>query len=228
MNSKNRKILIILIIAILVAAAGGVSLYLYLTPQKTTVYVFNSNYESGTALTEKMLTPIRCDSKIVTAGKTADVKSRFITGSELTAVLNSGDHLRMDVAEGMPLTRSELFVNGGSDIEKNIHAGMIAVTIPLDSVTGAADGIREGSHINIYATGYDDSVGTTLLFQNMSVIAVERSEKGTLTSATIEVDAEQSLKLINAQNNSTLNLAVVDSTDYQYTDEETPTYNPNK
>jgi len=62
----------------------------------------------------------------------------------------------------------------------------------------------------------------------MSVIAVERSEKGTLTSATIEVDAEQSLKLINAQNNSTLNLAVVDSTDYQYTDEETPTYNPNK
>ena len=50
MNSKNRKILIILIIAILVAAAGGVSLYLYLTPQKTTVYVFNSNYESGTAL----------------------------------------------------------------------------------------------------------------------------------------------------------------------------------
>ena len=221
MNSKNRKILIILIIAILVAAAGGVSLYLYLTPQKTTVYVFNSNYESGTALTEKMLTPIRCDSKIVTAGKTADVKSRFITGSELTEVLNSGDHLRMDVAEGMPL-------NGGSDIEKNIHAGMIAVTIPLDSVTGAADGIREGSHINIYATGYDDSVGTTLLFQNMSVIAVERSEKGTLTSATIEVDAEQSLKLINAQNNSTLNLAVVDSTDYQYTDEETPTYNPNK
>ena len=220
MNSKNRKILIILIIAILVAAAGGVSLYLYLTPQKTTVYVFNSNYESGTALTEKMLTPIRCDSKIVTAGKTADVKSRFITGSELTEVLNSGDHLRMDVAEGMPLTRS--------DIEKNIHAGMIAVTIPLDSVTGAADGIREGSHINIYATGYDDSVGTTLLFQNMSVIAVERSEKGTLTSATIEVDAEQSLKLINAQNNSTLNLAVVDSTDYQYTDEETPTYNPNK
>ena len=175
-----------------------------------------------------MLTPIRCDSKIVTAGKTADVKSRFITGSELTEVLNSGDHLRMDVAEGMPLTRSELFVNGGSDIEKNIHAGMIAVTIPLDSVTGAADGIREGLHINIYATGYDDSVGTTLLFQNMSVIAVERSEKGTLTSATIEVDAEQSLKLINAQNNSTLNLAVVDSTDYQYTDEETPTYNPNK
>lgn len=82
-------------------------------------------------------------------------------------------------------------------------------------------------NVILWADDYD-SVGTTLLFQNMSVIAVERSEKGTLTSATIEVDAEQSLKLINAQNNSTLNLAVVDSTDYQYTDEETPTYNPNK
>lgn len=55
----------------------------------------------------------------------------------------------MDVSEGMPLTKSELFINGRTDIEKNIPTGMIAVTIPMDSVTGTAEGIREGSHVNI-------------------------------------------------------------------------------
>ena len=202
--AKNKKILTILIVAIVVAIAGGISLYLYLSPQKTTVYVFKDNYESGTALSEDMLVPVRCDSKIVTAGKNADVKSKFVTGSEITEVLNAGDHLRMDVSEGMPLTKSELFINGGSDIEKNIHTGMIAVTIPMDSVTGTAEGIREGSHVNIYATGYQGTDGTTLLFQNVSVIAVEKNSAGVLTSATVEVNTDQSLKLIYAQNNSTL------------------------
>lgn len=222
--AKNKKILTILIVAIVVAIAGGISLYLYLSPQKTTVYVFKDNYESGTALSEDMLVPVRCDSKIVTAGKNADVKSKFVTGSEITEVLNAGDHLRMDVSEGMPLTKSELFINGGSDIEKNIHTGMIAVTIPMDSVTGTAEGIREGSHVNIYATGYQGTDGTTLLFQNVSVIAVEKNNAGVLTSATVEVNTDQSLKLIYAQNNSTLNLAVVDSAGYEYTEQDEPTY----
>ena len=205
--AKNKKILTILIVAIVVAIAGGISLYLYLSPQKTTVYVFKDNYESGTALSEDMLVPVRCDSKIVTAGKNADVKSKFVTGSEITEVLNAGDHLRMDVSEGMPLTKSELFINGGSD-----------------SVTGTAEGIREGSHVNIYATGYQGTDGTTLLFQNVSVIAVEKNSAGVLTSATVEVNTDQSLKLIYAQNNSTLNLAVVDSAGYEYTEQDEPTY----
>ena len=105
-----------------------------------------------------------------------------------------------------------------------IHTGMIAVTIPMDSVTGTAEGIREGSHVNIYATGYQGADGTTLLFQNVSVIAVEKNSAGVLTSATVEVNTDQSLKLIYAQNNSTLNLAVVDSAGYEYTEQDEPTY----
>lgn len=227
MNVKDKKILMILLIAITFALAGGLSLYLFLSPQKTTVYVFNDNYESGTALSENMLVPVRCDSKIISAGKETDTKSKFVTGNEITEILNSGDHLRMDVAEGMPLTKSELFINGGSDIEKNIHTGMIAVTIPMDSITGTAKGIREGSHVNIYATGFQGNDGTTLLFQNMNVIAVEKNDNGVLTSVTVEVDANQSLKLIYAQNNSTLNLAVVDSAGYEYTEQSEPTYTGN-
>mgnify|MGYP000619968106 len=94
----------------------------------------------------------------------------------------------------------------------------------MDSVTGTAEGIREGSHVNIYATGYQGTDGTTLLFQNVSVIAVEKNSAGVLTSATVEVNTDQSLKLIYAQNNSTLNLAVVDSAGYEYTEQDEPTY----
>ena len=80
-------------------------------------------------------------------------------------------------------------------------------------------------HVNIYATGYQGTDGTNLLlFQNVNVIAVEKNSAGVLTSATVEVNTDQSLKLIYAQNNSTLNLAVVDSAGYEYTEQDEPTY----
>ena len=120
MNAKNKKIIMILLTALVIAVIGGIALYMYLVPQKTTVYVFNDNYQAGTALTEKMLTPVQADSKIVVAGKNSNTSSRFVTGADIKAVLNSGDSLRMDVAEGMPLTLSILSVTGGSSVEMNM------------------------------------------------------------------------------------------------------------
>ena len=46
MSKKNRRIVLIVVLAAFVSILGGVSLYSYLTPQKTTVYVFKDNYES--------------------------------------------------------------------------------------------------------------------------------------------------------------------------------------
>ena len=68
MSKKNRRIVLIVVLAAFVSILGGVSLYSYQTPQKTTVYVFKDNYESGTTVTKSMLTAVRCDSKIVVAG----------------------------------------------------------------------------------------------------------------------------------------------------------------
>lgn len=224
-NAKNKKIIMILLTALVIAVIGGIALYMYLVPQKTTVYVFNDNYQAGTALTEKMLTPVQADSKIVVAGKNSNTSSRFVTGADIKAVLNSGDSLRMDVAEGMPLNLSILSVTGGSSVEMNMDPAKIAVTVPVTSITGVTKDLKEGSRVNIYTTG-GDANGTTLLFQNMRVLSVEKDSNGELSSATIEVSTDESLKLVYAANTSSIYFGLVDSSGYEYTEEKTPSYAP--
>ena len=202
----------------------ALALITYMKPQKTTVYTFKDNYKAGTEVTSDMLTAVQCDSKIVTAGKKTDTSSRFVTGANLKAVLNSGDSLRMDVSEGMPLTLSMLSVNGGSTVEMNMDPTKVAVTVPVTNVSGVTNDLKEGSRVNIYAMGVD-TPGTTLLFQNMRVINTQK-DNGTLSSATIEVDVDQSLKLVYAANYSTIYLGLVDSTGYEATDNAEPSYVP--
>lgn len=148
----------------------------------------NTIGKAGTEVTSDMLSAVQCDSKIVTAGKKTDTSSRFVTGANLKAVLNSGDSLRMDVSEGMPLTLSMLSVNGGSTVEMNMDPTKVAVTVPVTNVSGVTNDLKEGSRVNIYAMGVD-TPGTTLLFQNMRVINTQK-DNGTLSSATIEVDVD--------------------------------------
>lgn len=224
MNKKNKKLLIILIVAVIIAASGGAALYFYLVPQKVTMYVFKDNYKAGEVLSEEMLTPIQADSKIVVAGNTADTSSRFVTGDDITAVLQTGDSLRMDVSAGMPLTIALLSVNGGSSVEMNMDPSKVAVSIPISSTTGVTKDLKEGSRVNIYATGMENG-GTVLLFQNMRVLSVAKDSNGELSSTTIEVDINQSLKLIYAANNTSLYLGLVDSAGYEFVDGE-PSYTP--
>ena len=224
MNSKNKGIIMLLIAAVVVGIIGGVALITYMKPQKTTVYAFKDNYKAGTEVTSDMLTAVQCDSKIVTAGKKTDTSSKFVTGANLKAVLNSGDSLRMDVSEGMPLTLSMLSLNGGSTVEMNMDPTKLAVTVPVTNVSGVTNDLKEGSRVNIYAMGVD-TPGTTLLFQNMRVINTQK-DNGTLSSATIEVDVDQSLKLVYAANYSTIYLGLVDSTGYEATDNAEPSYVP--
>lgn len=213
-KSKNGKILLILLVAIITAVLGGFSLYTYLTPQKTTVYVFKENYEAGTNVTEDMLTPVSCDSNILVAGSDADINSMFVTGNNIQEVLKSGDALRIDVAEGMPLTQSILSIAGGTQIEQVMDPSKIAVTIPVDNVTGVTETLQPGSRVNIYATGLE-SEETQLLMENMRVLSVHTDNNGGISSATIEVTQNESLKLIYAATNASLYLGLVNSSGYQ-------------
>ena len=227
MNAKNKKIIIILVVALLVAGVAAVAVYFYLVPQKTTVYVFKDNYSAGEIVTEEMLTPIQCDSKIVVAGQTSETSSRFVTGQDIKTVLNTGDSLRMDVSVGMPLTLALLSVNGGSSVEMAMDPTKIAVSIPVNSISGVTDELKEGSRVNIYSTGID-TTGTKLLFQNMRVLFISYDSGGALASATIEVTIEESLKLIYAKNYSTLDLGLVDNSSYEHSEESEPSYTPDQ
>lgn len=220
-SPKNKKMLIIIMVALVFGLLTVFAIYKYLTPKRTTVWLFNADYKAGTALTEDMLYAVQADSTIVVAGASAQTSSQFVTGSEKTAIVNSGDSLRIDVSAGMPLTRGILSVNGGTAVEMNMDPSKVCVTVPCTSVTGITDELAKGSRVNIYATGYADGVGTTttLIFQGMKVANTAKKE-GAIQAITLEVTVEESLKLINFQNSGNLYFGLVDTTGYQYVEED--------
>ena len=228
---KNRKIIIVLILAILVAGIGGFATYKYLTPQKVGVYVFKANYPAGTPIKSDMLMVVQADAKIYTAGAKNNVSSVYVTSANIDTVIKSGDSLRMDVTQGMPLTLSLLTANGGSKIEMDMDPTKIAITVPVSEITGVTNDLKAGSRVNIYVTGGVESVNdgafqTMLLFENMRVLSVNKNNNGILGSVTIETDLEQSLKLVYYASSYSVYLGLVDGTGYEYSPVKEPTYSP--
>ena len=226
MNAKNKKIMLILVAAILAAAASGFALYLYLMPQKTTIYVFRDNYKAGEAVTDAILTPMQVDARIVLAGRPTDTSDQFVTGANRAQYVDKRSNaLRMDVAKGMPLTISMLSVDGGSYIEMNMDEKKVAVTVPINSISGVTGDLKAGSRINVYASNYKSDNSTTLIFENMRVLSVS-GDDGSISAATLEVTPKESLKLIEAANHSSLYFGLVNGSGYQATGEEDLTFTP--
>lgn len=225
MNSKNKKIIFVVFMAMLVAVAGGVALYLYLVPKKTTIYVFRQNVSAGTIVTSDMLVAVQADSEIYVAGAKTDASERFVTGANIDAVLKSGDSLRMDVTEGMPLTLSLLTTSGGSTVEMAMNPEKIAVTIAVSDITGVTPELKPGSRVNVYATGLTDGnqMSTVLLFEGMRVLSVNKNERS-LTSVTIETSTEESLKLIYYASSCSMYLGLIDSSGYEYSGVDNPSF----
>ncbi len=226
---KNRKIILILVLAFIVAVIGGVALYFYLTPQKTTVYVFKQNLSAGTVVTMDMLTPVQADSDVFFGGARSETSSVFVTGENVSEIIKSGDSLRTDVVKGMPFTISLLSSGGGSKIEMEMDPTKIAITIPISNTTGVTDELKNGSRVNIYVTGEgigeNSTYSTKLIFQNMRILAVGRNEN-TLTTATLETTIDESLKLVYYASTYSLYLGLVDGASYQYSNVSEPYFTP--
>ena len=228
MKSKNKKIIFILIAAIAFSLIGGFLLYEWLMPQKTTIYIFNDNYSAGELVTDDILTTMQVDSSIVVGGTKTDTDNQFVTASNRKEFIDTKTNsLRIDVTKGMPLTQSMLSVDGGSYIEMNMGDDKVAVTVSASSTQAVTDDLKAGSRVNIYATGYGESgeESTTLIFENMRVLSVSKSD-GKLNGITLEVNVDESLKLVNAANTSTLYFGLVNGTGYQATGQNDLTYSP--
>ena len=97
---KNKKILIVIAIALVCLIAATVCLIAFLSPMRTTFYVFKGDYKAGTTITKEMLTPVQADSRLVVAGTDAKATTYFITNENLGDLVKSGDALRTDVKKG--------------------------------------------------------------------------------------------------------------------------------
>ena len=220
--SKNKIITSLIIGAVLFSSLAAFLIYHYMSPSRGTMYVFNDSYSAGEQLTADMLTPIQVDSSIIVAGKRTNASAQFVTPSEYQEVIRSGDSLRMDVSEGMPLTSSMLSVSGGSTVEMNMKSHAVAVTVSVNEYTGITNDLKEGSHVNIYAN-IDSKI--MLIQQNKRILEVFKND-GVITGVSIEEDTQESMELIYAVTNGSIYLGLVDATGYQSTEGTDPTYSP--
>ena len=212
--NKNKKIVIVLVIAILMALLAGYAIVSFLSPHRTTIYVFKTAYSIGTQITSDMLVPVQVDSSMVVAGRNTAVSEKFITSSDIRSLLESGDSLKVSVGEGTPLMRSLLSISGGNSIMMSMSPSSVAVTVNVDNITGITKELYSGAAVNVYVTSY--SGGTFLLFENMRVLDINRKTDGSLTSATLEVTNEEAVKLINSTKNGSIHLGLINPNGYQY------------
>ena len=82
-----------------------------------------------------MLSPVQVDSTITVAGKKSGIETRFVTPAEYAAALTSGDSLRMDVSEGMPLQLPCFQRLRFLLLKMNMQSDSIAVTVAVDPIT---------------------------------------------------------------------------------------------
>ncbi len=227
---KNKKIVLILILAFLVAVIGGVALYFYLTPKKITIYAFKENLAAGTVITEDMLTPVQADATIYYGGAKQNISSYYVTGENINEIIRSGDSLRTDVVKGMPFTIALLTSGGGSKVEMQMDPTKIAITVPINNITGVTNELKSGSRVNIYITGGGEESGelfsTKLIFQNMRVLNVSYSNQGALESATIECTIDQSMELVYYASTYSIYLGLVDGSGYQFSNVSNPYFTP--
>lgn len=219
--SKNKIITTLIVCAILCSALAGYLIYRFLSPQRGTIYVFNGAYEVGDQINADMLTPIQVDSNIIVNGRKDSVGSRFVTPAEYADVVRSGDSLRIDVNEGMPLTTTMLSVQGGSSVEMNMKSDAIAVTVPVDSFSGITNDLKDGSRVNVYSTNGDVTV---LIQQNKRILEVFRGDGSVITGVALEEDIQESMELISAMSNGKVYLGLVDGTGYQASEGDDPYY----
>ena len=134
-TSRNKKILLVLLLAVVFCAVATFGVYQVLTPQRTTVYVFNANYSAGTLVTDDMLNSVEVDSNIVVSGNRLSTGDYFVTGSNYRSVLTSAGVLRNDVYAGNALMTSMLTTTGGNAIEMTMKKNAVAVTVGANFIT---------------------------------------------------------------------------------------------
>ena len=211
---RNSKILIILSVAVIFAAAASFCIYQFLAPQRSTVYVFKDAYEAGTTLTADMLTPLQVDSNIVAAGTKAPVGQQFVTAQDIETLLRSGDSLKSNVGKGTPLMPSLLSATGGNAIEMAMQSTAVAITIDVSPTTGITNDLTPGTSVNVYVTYHTGS--TQLLFEKMRILAVHKAGSGgTLSGVTLELSKEEAIRLINATKNGSIYLGLINVGGYQ-------------
>lgn len=217
--SKNKKILMVLIIALVLSVLAGVGVFTLINSQKTTIYSFNGDFKAGTKITDSMFTPIQVDKKVVETNRNSDISNYYITASSFNKILNDGDYLRTNVSANEILCKSMLVTNSGNEIEASMQSDKVALTLSVDSITGVTSDIRAGSYVNIYCGEKNSTVPKSEIFEKMKILEVQQAadDANTLNSITVECTNVQSETLVSYAQNGYIYMGLINITGYQST-----------
>jgi len=164
MDRAKRRGLALMVIALILATVSGCFFFTYLQRLEREigdtidVVAASRDIRARTLLTSEMLTMKRIPRKY--ALDSYVLNPADIVGTAVTLV---------DMHEGDILQRNTVDQNAGLD------AGMRALSIAINQVTSVGGNVRPGNRVDIvvsYKTGQEESGITTLLLQDVEVLAV--------------------------------------------------------
>ena len=122
------------------------------------------------------------------------------------------------IKTGEPILRTNISGFGGrATMSREVAAaGMRAVSISINDVSGVAGFILPGDHVDVMLTRQADAGGlaTDVILQNVTVLGIdqlsdqERDKPVVARTVTVEATTDQAQKLILAQQAGTLSLAL--------------------
>jgi pilus assembly protein CpaB len=219
---KYRDFLKVVISAAVGAAIGGGAVFYLTTPREIAIPHVVTGPETVRLLVAKQTlsygaTLQKRDLKWVEWPKSAVPPGAFTSVEELFG--EKGDQRRIvlrSIEPGEPVVEGKITKFGESPrMPMNLGAGMRAVTISIDAVSGVARFIAAGDRVDILLTRTQQGqLVSSLILLDITVIAVDRGDNAESSSprlgstVTVEVDAIQAQKLELAQQVGKLSLTL--------------------
>lgn len=217
-KKSARTILFVIIALALVAAAGT---YELLSASKTVIYVFNDDFKAGNEITQNMLVSTEADTSFVNHFDEVSGGKGYVTSNTIGEVV--GSYLAQDVSKGSPLYKSATSKYAGTTAEVKLEDSKVAMTVPVDNISVGGPDARSGSYVNVYAGFSQNNVITEeLLLEKIKVLDIvytqlknDNTNAPVIEGATLEVKAEDTVRLAKAIQFGTIRLGIVKADTYQ-------------
>ena len=206
--------------------------YGYLKDEKTNIYLFNADYEAGRTITPDMLEIMEVDNKLVHKVIESNSPAQYVLPSDLQKIIDNKETLGCDVSKYTPFMSTQTASVGGSLVERRLAKNKVAITIPVNNISGVSPEITAGAMINVYTNYSSESFQVEeLLMEEIKILDVQATgdaESGySLSGITIQVSPEQTLKLLHAINFQKIDVVLLKTGHYEQVDKSKMMYKVN-
>lgn len=196
-NAKKKKMSPVVWI-VLVGLVVGYLNFSILATGKTTIYYASQDIPAYTKVEDLMLQAKQVSKDAVPPNAITDKKEVV------------GKYTATDIFKGMAASKPQFLTEDKkSIIATQVPDGNIAMTVPVNNITGVHPNITTNERVNVY--GFLDDKGSFLLFQNVSIVNVFKNVNNDkeLSGVSLAVTPEEATVLNFFLEKGTIRLAVV-------------------